>query len=161
MPGVEPLEEAAEEVFSGEPPRPLKWVPVVASLGVERKRVRLRSGEERVYKSYRVRLPRRVVEELGLREGTVLLLVAKPRWYHLIDYRVGVFRERFRALKDWVKAEICMLGGAPEDECRDYRIVPLIASEDELRRLGLRPGEPVTLRELAERLRSDGLGGSG
>ncbi len=137
-----------------EPPEPLEWVPVVASLGVERRRARLRSGEERVYESYRVRVPKEAVERLGLRDGgTVLMLLARPRWYHLLDYREEPLRSRFREMRrPWVKAEICLLGGAREEDCRDYRIVPVIASEDELKALGLEPGKPVTLRELAERL---------
>jgi len=147
-------ESELEEILGPvEPPRPLEWVPLVASLGVERKRVRLRSGEERVYESYRVRIPKEVVEKLDLRGGaTVLLQVARPRWYHLLDYREEPLRSRFRQIrKPWVKAEICLLGGAPEELCRDYRLLPVIASEEELKRLGLEPGQPVALRELLER----------
>jgi len=144
-----------EEVLGPvEPPRPLEWVPLVARLGVERKRVKLRSGEERVYESYRVRIPKEVVEKLGLREGgTILLKAARPRWYHLINYREEPFRTRFKQIrKPWVKAEICLLGLAPEELCRDYRAITVVASEEELKALGLEPGEPVTLQELRELL---------
>ena len=148
-------ESELEEILGPvEPPRPLEWIPVVASLGVERKRVKLRSGETRVYESYRVRIPKEVVERLGLRgEATVLLQVARPRWYHLINYKEEPFRSRFRQIKKpWVKAEICLLGGAPEELCRQYRLLPVIASEEELRELGLEPGQPVTLEELRRKL---------
>ncbi|ALL00763.1 hypothetical protein Pyrde_0713 [Pyrodictium delaneyi] len=150
-------ESELEEILGPvEPPKPLEWVPLVAALGVERKRVRLRSGEERVYTGYRVRIPKEVVERLGLRgEATILLQAARPRWYHLLDYREEPLRSRFKAIKKpWVKAEICMLGHAPEELCKEYRTVTVIASEEELRRLGLEPGKPVTLRELLERARS-------
>ena len=155
MAGGSGLEEILGPV---EPPRPLEWVPLVAGLGVERKRVRLRSGEERVYEGYRVRIPKEVVEKLGLQgEATILLLAARPRWYHLLDYREEPLRSRFREIrKPWVKAEICLLGGAPEELCRGYRLLPVIASEEELRELGLEPGQPVTLRELRERLAGRG-----
>jgi len=146
-----------EEVLGPvEPPKPLEWVPVIASLGIERKRVRLRSGETRVYESYRVRLPKEIVEKLGLRgESTVLLQVARPRWYHLLDYREEPFRTRFKQIKKpWIKAEICLLGLAPQDLCKDYKTITVIASEQELRELGLEPGKPITLRELLERARS-------
>ncbi len=148
-------EELEEVLGPAEPLEPLEWVPVVASLGVERKRVRLRSGGERVYEGYRVRVPREAVERLGLQDGgTVLMLLARPRWYHLLDYREEPLRSRFREMRrPWVKAEICLMGGAREEDCRDYRIVPVIAGEDELKALGLEPGRPVTLRELVERLR--------
>ena len=151
-----PGERGNEDILGlvEEEPRPLVWAPLVASLGVERKRVRLRSGEERVYESYRVRIPKEVVERLGLRDGgTVLALLARPRWYHLLDYRVEPLRSRFESIrKPWVKAEICLLGHGPEEACRRYRVVPLIASEEELRQLGLEPGRPVTLQELREKL---------
>ena len=150
-------ESELEEILGPvEPPRPLEWIPVVASLGVERKRVRLRSGEERVYEGYRVRIPKEVVEKLSLQgEATILLQVARPRWYHLINYKEEPFRSRFKQIKKpWVKAEICLLGGAPEELCRDYRTITVIASEEELRELGLEPGQPITLKELLERVRS-------
>ena len=148
-------ESELEEILGPvEPPRPLEWIPVVASLGVERKRVKLRSGETRVYESYRVRIPKEVVERLGLRgEATVLLQVARPRWYHLVNYKEEPFRSRFRQIKKpWVKAEICLLGGAPEELCRQYRLLSVIVSEEELRELGLEPGQPVTLEELRRKL---------
>ena len=149
------VEELREMLGSIEPPEPLEWVPVVASLGLERKRVRLRSGDERVYISYRVQIPKEVVERLGLHEeATVLLQVARPRWYHLINYREEPFRSRFKRIKSpWIKAEICMLGLAPEEFCRQYRAITVIASEEELKRLGLQPGQLVTLRELLQRAR--------
>jgi len=146
-----------EEVLGPvESPRPLEWIPVIASLGIERKRVRLRSGEERVYESYRVRIPKEVVKKLGLQgEATVLLQVARPRWYHLLDYREEPLRTRFKQIrKPWIKAEICMLGLAPQDLCREYRTITVIASEEELRRLGLEPGKPVTLKELLEKAKN-------
>jgi len=148
-------ESELEEILGPvEPPRPLEWIPVVASLGVERKRVKLRSGETRVYEGYRVRIPKEVVEKLGLRgEATVLLQVARPQWYHLLDYREEPLRTRFKQIRrPWIKAEICLLGHAPEELCRDYKLLPVIASEEELRELGLEPGQPVTLRELREKL---------
>jgi len=148
-------ESELEEVLGPvEPPRPLEWIPVVASLGVERQRKHLRSGEERVYESYRVRIPKEVVEKLGLQgEATVLLQVARPRWYHLLDYREEPLRSRFKQIKKpWIKAEICLLGHAPPELCKDYKTITVIASEEELRELGLKPGKPVTLKELRELL---------
>ena len=41
-----------------------------------------------------------------------------------------------------------------QDLCKDYKTITVIASEDELRRLGLDPGQPITLRELREKLLS-------
>ena len=137
-----------------EPPSPLQWIPIVVSLGVERKRSRLRSGEEKVYENCRVRIPKEVVERLGLKgESTILLQIARPRWYHLIDYREHPFRSWFeRIKKPWIKAEICQLGHAPRDQCSNYRLLLVIASEKELEELGLEADKPITLQELKDRL---------
>ena len=146
------LEELAREAE----PKPLNPVWFLATVGPEKRRKRLSDGTVRTYEGYRLRVPREAVEELGLGDGgTVVAALARPRWYHLIDYREEPLRSRFRQIKKpWVKAEICMLGLAPEELCREYRLVPVIASEEELKRLGLEPGQPVTLRELLERARS-------
>jgi hypothetical protein len=50
----------------------------------------------------------------------VLPLIARPRWYHLLNYKEEPLRTRFRHIRsEWVKTEICLINGAPEDECRN------------------------------------------
>ena len=147
-----------EELLRGAEPRPLEWRSLLARVTATRTRKRLRSGEEKTYATYKVTIPQELVEELGLEPGGLILLqAARPRWYHLLNYHdPDVQRTIWRSplLPPYARAEICLLGGAPEELCRGYRLLPVIASEEELRELGLEPGQPITLRELLERARS-------
>ncbi len=132
-------------------PEPLRWHVFLATTARTRMRKRLRSGEVKTYEGYRVTIPLELARQLGLDEDPELLVaVAKPKWYHGIVYDDATMRLLNR-LPPYARAEICSLGHAPEQLCRQYRTVTVIASEEELRELGLEPGQPVTLRELLER----------
>ena len=154
-------EREAEELLRGAEPRPLRWRGFRAALVATRTRRRLRTGGTGEYVSYRVTIPRRLVEEMGLEEGMDLgVLVAPLKWYHLADYSdTDVQRWFWSMLPPYARAELCALEAAPEQLCRQYRTVTVIASEEELRELRLEPGQPVTLRELLER--AQGLAGRG
>lgn len=132
-------------------PRRLRWRGFLAYVaGVERRK-RLSSGETRVYYSYRATVPRHVAEELGLDpEGDlVLLLAARPRWYHLLNYSEEENLGTWRSLPEWARAEACIAGRGPRDECQGYGFVVLVAPRSEFERLGLEPGSTVSLGELA------------
>ena len=143
-------ERLIEELLRGAEPRPLEWRGFLARLAATRTRKRLRSGEEKTYTTYKITIPQELAEELGLEEGAYLgVLAARLRWYHYYDYNdPDVQRWFWSRLPAYAKAELCMLGAAPEQLCRDHRAITVIASEEELRRLGLEPGQPVTLGEL-------------
>ena len=119
-----------------------------------RMRKRLRSGETRVYEGYRVTIPLELARELSLDSDPELVVaVAKPRWYHSIVYEDATLK-LFHRLPPYAKAEVCMLGHAPREICKDYRTVTLVASEEEPEKLGLEPGQTITLKELLERAKS-------
>jgi bifunctional DNA-binding transcriptional regulator/antitoxin component of YhaV-PrlF toxin-antitoxin module len=41
----------------------------------------------RAYKNYRITLPVKLVDEMGLKEGDhVLVFIRKANWYHLVDW---------------------------------------------------------------------------
>ena len=50
------------------------------------------------------------------------------------------------------EAKACSLGRALQDLCRDYRTVTVIASEQELKQLGLDLGQAITLEEFQKKL---------
>ena len=148
----------AEELLKGAEPRPLEWRGFLARVAATRTRKRLRSGEEKTYTTYKITIPQNIVEELGLEPGDILgVMAARPRWYHLFNYHdpdVQQWFWRSKRLPAYAKAEICLLGLAPEQLCRDYRTITVVASEQELKQLGLEPGQTITLKELLERTRS-------
>ena len=150
----EERERLIEELRRGAKPRPLEWRGFLARVAAVRTRKRLRSGEEKTYTTYKITIPQNMVEELGLEPGAILgAQVARLRWYHLLNYEdPDVQRWLWDRLPAYARAEVCMLGLATEKLCRDYRTITVIASEEELRKLGLEPGQPVTLRELREKL---------
>ena len=151
---AEERERLIEELRREARPEPLKWKVFPAEATRTRMRKRLRSGEVRTYEGYRVTIPLEIARELRLDEDPELVVaVAKPKWYHGIIYE-GATEKLFHRLPPHAKAEICLLGLASENLCRDYRTITVIASEKELRELGLEPGKPVTLRELLEKARS-------
>ena len=147
----------AEELLRGAKPQPLEWRSFLAPVAATRTRKRLRSGEEKTYTTYKITIPQRIVEELGLEPGSLLgVLVARLKWYHLFNYedpQVQQWFWRSRRLPAYAKAELCLLEAVPPQLCKDYRTITVVASEQELRRLGLEPGKPITLRELEEKLR--------
>ena len=150
-------EEALNGMRGAAKAEPLKWFYFLATAVRARVRKRLGSGEERVYESYRVTVPTELARRLGLDEDPELVVaVAKPSWYHGVVYE-GPTERLFHGLPDHAKAEVCTLGLAPERLCKSYRTVTIIASEEELRRLGLEPGQAVSLRELLERARRAGM----
>ncbi|WP_338252713.1 hypothetical protein [Pyrodictium abyssi] len=99
------------------------------------RRKRLSSGETRVYYSYRATVPRHVAEELGLDpEGDlVLLLAARPRWYHLLNYNEEENLGTWRSLPEWAWAEACIAGRGPRGECRGLRLRGTSGSEERVR----------------------------
>ena len=132
-------------------PEPLAWRVFLATATRVRMRKRLRSGGEKVYEGYRITIPLDLAKELGLDEDPELVAaIAKPKWYHGIVYE-GATEKLFNQLPAYARAEICLLGLAPKHLCKNYRTVTVIASEEELKSLGLEPGQPITLRELLER----------
>ena len=149
-------ERLIEELRRGAKPRPLEWRGFRALATAARTVKNLKTGETREYVSYKITIPRELAGELGLEEGAYLgVLAARLRWYHYYDYNDPDVQQWFwTRLPAYAKAELCMLGAAPEQLCKDYRTITVIASEEELRELGLEPGQPVTLRELRERLQA-------
>ena len=150
--------ELIEELLRDAEPRPLEWRGFLARLAATRTRKRLSSGEEKTYTTYKITIPQELVEELGLEPGSILgVMVARLKWYHLLNYEDTQVQQRFwrgKRLPPYAKAEMCQLGLAPEQLCRDYRAITVIASEEELKALGLEPGQPVTLEELREKLQA-------
>ena len=151
---VEERERLIEELRREARPEPLRWRLFLAEAMRTRMRKRLKSGETRVYEGYRVTIPLELAKELGLDQDPELVVaIAKPRWYHGIIYEDATLK-LFHKLPPYAKTEICQLGLAPQDLCREYRTITVVASEEELRRLGLEPGKPVTLRELLEKAKN-------
>ena len=150
---AEERERLLEQLRREARPEPLRWRVLLTEAVRTRMRKRLRSGEVKTYEGYRVTIPLDLAKELGLDQDPELIVaVAKPKWYHGIIYEDATLR-LFHRLPAYAQAEICQLGHAPQDLCRDYRTITVIASEQELRELGLEPGQPITLKELLERAR--------
>jgi len=147
-------EELIEQMRREARPEPLRLHFFLTTATRVRMRKRLRSGEEKTYTGYRVTIPLELAKKLGLDEDPELVVaVARPKWYHGIVYDEATLKLLHR-LPPYAKAEICLLGHAPEEFCRGYRLVPVIASEEELLELGLEPGKPITLKELLERAKN-------
>ena len=154
--GVEERERLIEQLRREARPEPLKWKMFTAEATRTRMRKRLRSGEVKTYEGYRVTIPLELARILRLDEDPeIIVAIAKPKWYHGMLYTHPAVKQRiWPHLPPYAKAEICQLGHAPQDLCREYRTITLIASEEELKQLGLEPGQPITLREIMERLQA-------
>ena len=143
-----------------EEPRAGRRVTILLRVRAERQRKRLRSGEHRDYVVWRATIPREAAEKLGLDPGAgeeiLVATLEVPDWPQLLLYHTPDTQRLWSRLPPEAKAKACSLGHAPQDLCRDYRTITVIASEQELRELGLEPGQPVTLRELLERARRPG-----
>ncbi len=150
------LEKLVEELRRAARREPLRWRGFLAEAVRTRMRKRLRSGEEKVYEGYRITIPLDIARELKLDENPELaVLIAPAKWYHGMNYSHPAVRERiWSSLPDYAKAEICMLGSAPDELCRGYRTVIVVASEEELQRLSLEPGQTITLKELLKKARA-------
>ncbi len=140
-----------------EEPRAGRSVTILLRVRAERQRKRLRSGATRDYLVWRATIPREAAEKLGLDpdagEELLAATLEVPDWPLLLLYHTPDTGRLWDRLPPEAKAKACMLGHAPEHLCRDYRTITVIASEEELKALGLEPGQPVALRELLERAR--------
>ena len=134
-------------------PRPLVWKGFRALVIGARSVKRLRTGGTKEYVSYKITVPKPIAESLGLEDGSYAgILLARLYWYHYYDYNdPDVQRWFWEKLPSYARAELCILGAVPEHLCKNYRTITVIASEEELKSLGLEPGQPITLRELLER----------
>jgi len=154
----EEREKLIEKLLRGAEPQPLNWKGFLARVTAVRTRKKLKSGEEKMYTTYKLVIPSGIARELGLEPGEILgVRVARLKWYHLLDYEdpdVQHWFWRNKKLPPYARAEICQLGIAPEQLCRDYGAITVIASDEELKSLGLEPGQTVTLRELLERAKN-------
>jgi len=141
-----------------EEPRAGRRVTILLRVRAERQRKKLRSGEPRDYVVWRTTIPREAAEKLGLDpeagEETLVATLEVPDWPLLLLYHTPDTQRLWERLPPEAKAKACSLGHAPEELCRGYRLLPVIASEEELHSLGLEPGKPITLKELLERARS-------
>jgi len=119
-----------------------------------RQRKRLASGETREYTIYRVNVPKELAEKLGLEgEDIILAFILRPRWFHLFDWsNPEVARELLPRLTREERLELCATL-APETVCGDKKPHLILASPQELRRLGLDPSKPITLEDLVEAVR--------
>ncbi|BES82745.1 hypothetical protein [Pyrodictium abyssi] len=150
--------ETLQEARLLEEPRAGRSVTLLLKVRAEKQRKRLRNGEPREYVVWRATIPREAAEKLGLDpEAGEELLVATlevPDWPLLLLYHDPQTRRLWDRLPPEAKAKACSLGHAPEQLCRYYRTITVIAGEEELKRLGLEPGQPITLRELLKRARN-------
>lgn len=141
-----------------EEPRAGRRITVLLRVRAEKQRKKLRSGEERDYVVWRTTIPREAAEELGLDleadEEVLVATLEVPDWPLLLLYHNPETRRLWGRLPPEAKAKACQLGHAPQELCKDYKTVTLIASEDELERLGIEPGQTITLKELLERAKN-------
>jgi len=141
-----------------EEPRAGRSTTLILRVRAEKQRKRLRSGEPRDYVVWRATIPREAAEQLGLDpEAGEELLVATlevPDWPLLLLYHDPQTRRLWDKLSPEARAKACLLGHAPPQLCQQYRTVTVIASEEELKTLGLEPGKPVTLKELLKRVKN-------
>ena len=135
-------------------PRPSSWRGFLAHVSSTTRRKVLSDGEVRVYTSYRMTVPREVAEELGeaMEDSSLLVLAAPARWWHLLDYSDPANLETWRRLPEPARAENCLAGNGPGEECERLGFLVVYADRGELEELGLEPGTTVSLRELRERL---------
>jgi len=133
---------------------PLKMAFYMTRLSAIRRVKRLQSsGELREYESYCVTVPREIVEVLGLGAyQPVIVGIAKLRSYHLINPRDPQLPRMLAAMEPMQIAELCYLGLLPDEECRSYRLFTVLATEEELEELGIKPYQLVTLQELKLKL---------
>ncbi len=82
-----------------------------------RQRKKLSSGEEREYLVYKTTLPKEMVEKLGLKDGDLVLIMAKkPKWYHLLNWSDPEIKEKlWKHLSREAKKELIELGLAPKE----------------------------------------------
>ncbi len=82
-----------------------------------RQRKKLSSGEEREYLVYKTTLPKEMVEKLGLKDGDLVLIMAKkPKWYHLLNWNDPEIQEKlWKHLSREAKKELIELGLAPKE----------------------------------------------
>lgn len=144
------------ELIEEAKPRPLKYVVFLARVRGERQRKKLRSGVVKEYTVYRITIPREVVEKLSLEpevEELVLVRLAKPRWYHLLNYSDrDIVETLWEKLPLWTKLELCSNNLAPEKLCSQYYTVTLVLTKQEIQKLGINPDKPITLEELKNKL---------
>jgi bifunctional DNA-binding transcriptional regulator/antitoxin component of YhaV-PrlF toxin-antitoxin module len=133
---------------------PLRIAFYMARLSVIRRVKGLQSsGELKEYESYRVTVPREVVEVLGLAAyQPVIVGIAKPRSYHLINPRDPQLPQMLASMGPVQMAELCYLGLLPDSTCRGYRLFTVLASEEELEELGIKPYQLVPLSQLRLKL---------
>ena len=123
------------------------WVRLVAK--PYRMAKRLKSGEERVYTGYRVILPRRLAEELGLEgEAPLVARLELAEWWHILDWTAPENRHLWRRLPEEARLDLCAKKLAPPDLCGGREALTVLAEPGELRELGLNPQRPITLEEL-------------
>jgi len=144
------LAAALRRVFG---PRPLRWAVWLAAARPSKRVKRLSDGNERIYYTWRLVVPSHVAGELGLDpEGDdeyLIVLAAKPRWYHLLDPRE--LPEHWGSLPDYARAEACLAGLAPRELCKGLSYAVVVGPEEELRRHGLEPGTTNHVNRIAEK----------
>ena len=127
-------------------------VTLVLPARPSRTRKALKTGV-REYLTYRITIPRRAAEELGLDGGEAALIVTleRPRWYHLLDWDdPEVARELWGKLSEAERRSLCAKNLAPKTLCGGAEPVTILARPGELERLGLDPGKPPTLEEIVK-----------
>ena len=128
------------------------WVRLVAK--PYRMRKKLKTGEEKEYTGYRIILPRRLVEELGLEgEAPLVARLEVAEWYHLLDWTVPENKALWRRLPEKARLDLCSKKLAPEDLCTHTETLTILAKPGDLQQLGLDPSRPLTLEDLVEAIR--------
>ena len=128
------------------------WVRLVAK--PYRMRKRLKTGEEREYTGYRIILPRRLVEELGLEgEAPLVARLEVAEWYHLLDWTVPENKALWRRLPEKARLDLCSKKLAPEDLCTHTETLTVLARPEDLQQLGLDPEKPITIEDLVDAIR--------
>ena len=145
-----------KELIEEARPRPLEHVVFMARVKAEKQRKKLRSGEEKEYIIYRITIPGEEAKKLGLNpeeENLLLVKLARPRWYHLMNYSdQDVIEALWKKLPTWIKAELCSNKLAPEKLCSQYQTITLVMTQQEIKELGLDLNKPITLEELKKKI---------